>query len=309
MKFKLIIFIICLNILNLSNSAFAKFKNNIVLKVESEIISNFEIKNKIMSSLILSNQVISQDNIDKIKKQSINSLIEQKLKIIELSKYNFKDDSIQLESYLRSISSNNIKGLKNTFEKNGVDFELLLNEIKIEMKWQKLIYQMYSDNIQIDENMIDQEVKSFLKNRTDVEEFDISEIEIFSTNDGTDEEKILFITNKIKDIGFKNTAIKYSTSSTASNGGNLGWLSSKSLTENIYQKINKLEIGDISDPINKDKSIVFLKLNNKKISKIESLDLAKLKKNLINNKKNELFQLYSQSFLSKLKNTSLIEYQ
>ena len=68
MKFKLIIFIICLNILNLSNSAFAKFKNNIVLKVESEIISNFEIKNKIMSSLILSNQVISQDNIDKIKK-------------------------------------------------------------------------------------------------------------------------------------------------------------------------------------------------------------------------------------------------
>ena len=54
--------------------------------------------------------------------------------------------------------------------------------------------------------------------------------------------------------------------------------SSKSLTENIYQKINKLEIGDISDPINKDKSIVFLKLNNKKISKIESLDLAKLKK-------------------------------
>ena len=309
MKFKLIIFIICLNILNLSNSAFAKFKNNIVLKVESEIISNFEIKNKIMSSLILSNQVISQDNIDKIKKQSINSLIEKKLKIIELSKYNFKDDSIQLESYLRSISSNNIKGLKNTFEKNGVDFELLLNEIKIEMKWQKLIYQMYSDNIQIDENMIDQEVKSFLKNRTDVEEFDISEIEIFSTNDGTDEEKILFITNKIKDIGFKNTAIKYSTSSTASNGGNLGWLSSKSLTENIYQKINKLEIGDISDPINKDKSIVFLKLNNKKISKIESLDLAKLKKNLINNKKNELFQLYSQSFLSKLKNTSLIEYQ
>ena len=45
-----------------------------------------------------------------------------------------------------------------------------------------------------------------------------------------------------------------------------------------------------------------------KKSDINDLDLKKLRIDLINNKKDELFNLYSQSLLSKLKNTTLIEY-
>ena len=41
----------------------AKIENKIVLKVENEIISNYEVKNKILSSLILNNQEINQKNI------------------------------------------------------------------------------------------------------------------------------------------------------------------------------------------------------------------------------------------------------
>ena len=46
-----------------------------------------------------------------------------------------------------------------------------------------------------------------------------------------------------------------------------------------------------------------------KISQIEDINKFKLKENLIKQKKNELFELYSRSHLSKLKNTSLIEYK
>ena len=48
---------------------------------------------------------------------------------------------------------------------------------------------------------------------------------------------------------------------------------------------------------------------DKKKSDIKNINIDDLKKNLINNKKNELFNLYSRSHLSKLKNTSLIEYK
>ena len=56
-------------------------------------------------------------------------------------------------------------------------------------------------------------------------------------------------------------------------------------------------------------SILFLKLVNKKTSVSKQLDKAELEKNLINRKTNELFNLYSKSHLSKLKNTSFIEYR
>ena len=42
------------------NIAYSKIENNIVVKIENEIITNFEIKNKILSSLIISNQEINQ---------------------------------------------------------------------------------------------------------------------------------------------------------------------------------------------------------------------------------------------------------
>ena len=52
MKFNTII-ILAIFLLTSISTSFAKFENNIILKVENEIITNFEIKNKIISTLIL----------------------------------------------------------------------------------------------------------------------------------------------------------------------------------------------------------------------------------------------------------------
>ena len=54
---------------------YSKIENNIVVKIENEIISNFEIKNKILSSLIIRNQEINQKNINEIKKSSLKFLL------------------------------------------------------------------------------------------------------------------------------------------------------------------------------------------------------------------------------------------
>ena len=56
-----------------SNNLFANIKNNIVLKIENEIVTNYEIKNKIISTLVLSNQEINQKNIDSLKKITLTS--------------------------------------------------------------------------------------------------------------------------------------------------------------------------------------------------------------------------------------------
>ena len=70
-----------------------------------------------------------------------------------------------------------------------------------------------------------------------------------------------------------------------------------------------MRVGDISEPLKRQNSIIFLKLNDYKKSNTDKLDVTQIKKDLINKKKSELFNLYSKSHLSKLKNTSLIEYR
>lgn len=284
-------------------------KNNIILKVEDEIITNFEIKNKIMTSLILVNQEINQTNINNFKKRALDSLIQLKLKKIELSKYNFKNDNAQINDYLKNILKDDIDSFKDNLKRNNLSYDLFLEEVETQLKWQKLIYQIYSKRIEVNEEDVEKEIEKIIKNQKDVEEFKISEIEVLSNNDHTDEKLITKVQEQIKKEGFEETALKISTSSTSSNKGSLGWINGKSLSRSIYTLISKLQIGETSKPIKGQGNILFLKLNDKRILKSMNLDKLNLKKNLIDQKKSELFNLYSRSHLSKLKNTSLIEYK
>ncbi len=293
----------------LQNSLVAKIESNIVLKVENEIISNYEVKNKILSSLVLNNQEINQKNIDNVKKQALDSLLLFKLKKIELSKYDFKINPKQINDYLNSISSNDIKTLKEKFEKNNLDYAFFIEEIETQFKWQQYIYKIYSNKIEIDDNSINLEIENLVKNQKKIEEFRISKIEVLLDNTEKDKETISEVKENIKLEGFELTAIKYSTSLSSEKKSDLGWINSKSLSPKIYTLVSKMKIGEISEPILSQNSVLFLKILDKRSSEPKKIDLVKLKKNLINNKKNELFNLYSRSHLSKLKNTSLIEYK
>ena len=61
-------------------------KNKIIVKIDNNIITDYELKNKLKTSLILSNQELNQINIDKNKGGTLAYLINLKLKTNELIK-------------------------------------------------------------------------------------------------------------------------------------------------------------------------------------------------------------------------------
>ena len=121
--------------------------------------------------------------------------------------------------------------------------------------------------------------------------------------------KIEEIKNELKINNFSSVAAKFSMSTSSTKKGNLGWINSSSLSKEIYNKLNVLKPGEITDPIFRQNSILFLQLNDRRTSSASNIDITQLRNNLINQKKNELFTLYSRSHLSKLRNTSTIEYK
>ena len=302
-------FLIFVVFLSLSKISTANIKNNIIIKVENEIITNYEIKNKILTSLVLANKEINQQNINSLKSQSLEALIQFKLKKIELSKFDLNNDPIRTKEYLNKISSNNIENLKDKFKKNNLNYDLFLDEINTQLKWQGFIFKVYSNKIEIDESIITNELNDIIKNESIIEEYELSEIEIILDEKKNIDQEINKIKKLIDEKGFEEAALSSSSSNSAANKGYIGWINGKSLSINIYEQMKKMKAGEISKPIIKPNSALFLKLINKKTYKSDNINLDELKKNLINQRKNELFNLYSKSHLSKLRNTSLIEYK
>ena len=311
MKYKITLLssvIIFISILN-SSYLYSKIKSNIVVFVGNEIITNFEIKNKILTSLMLAKVELNQKNIDSYKKQALNSLIDLKLKKKELSKYNFRAEDSEVNKYINSISSNNVIEFKNNFSNNDLSFSLFVEEIKIELKWRKLIYEIFKERVRSTEKSVEKELNEIIKKQSQIVEYKVSEIEIELQKDGKEIDQIEKIKKLINQIGFENTALKYSSSSSAEQKGDLGWVKENALSKPVYEIIKGLEIGEVSKPMKKLNKITFLKLVDKKKVSIDSKNKEKIKNDLIAAKENDLFILYSSSYLSRLKNNTLIEYK
>ena len=75
---------------SLTNNLYSKLETSIIVKIDRKIITNFDVKNKILSTLIIAGDEISQENINKLKSQTLDSLIFLKLKEIELERLNLK---------------------------------------------------------------------------------------------------------------------------------------------------------------------------------------------------------------------------
>ena len=285
------------------------FKNKIIVKVDNNIITAYELKNKLKTSLILSNQEINQINIDKNKRRALTYLINLKLKKNELTKYKINLESIDIKNQLVSIASNDIEGFKNNFKKLDISYDLFVDELKIETGWKQLMFKIYNKKVRVNQEEIDKQVLTFLKKSSEIEELRISEIEIALDQNSNIDEEIKLIREEIDENGFEKTALKYSTSTSSVNNGDIGWVNVDNLNSKMSKVLKTMKIGEVSLPIRDLNTLLFLKLSNKRTSKVENINADEFKKRLIDRKKNELFNLYSRSHLSKLKNNSLIEYK
>ena len=308
-KFFFIFFLITL--FNTSHS-FSSIKNNIIAKVGNEIITLIELENKINTTLILTKQTISQENINKIKTLSLKRLIDLKIKKSEIKKYNLNINEQAIQNHMQRISQDlsiDPSNLRKFFETSRISFDQYKEEVETEFLWQRLIAQIYSSKINISDDQIEKEIKESQNKKEKIVEFKLAELEVNYENE-TKNELIKKIKDSIKDIGFSKTVLKYSVSTSALNKGELGWINSKSISSKLINIIGNLKIGDVSEEIVGAETIVFYKMMDKKINESsKNIDIKLLRQNIINQKKNELLNLYSNSHLSKKKNNTLIKLQ
>ncbi len=306
---KRFIFILIVTIFN-ANTSFA-IQNKILINVGTQIITSYELKNRIKTILVLSNKELNQENVNRTKSEAINFLINTKLKKEEILKFGTAPNSGAISRYLNNISSQyntDINGLKKIFINNDISYELFLEGIETEFAWQQLIFNFHQDKIIINEKEIDEELNEILKNQKQAVEYNLAEIEVLLENNDSDKKKIQKIEEQIIEIGFKDTAIKYSSSLTALEGGNLGWIASQALSSVILKTVREMNPGDISKPIFQSETAIFIKLLDKRKINFSDISLENMKNQIISQKRNELLNLFSNSYLSKIKNSTLIQY-
>ena len=154
MKKKKIIYILL--IFQLCMSYASCLENKIILKINNEIITTYDIKQEERYLLVL-NQNLKRINQNKLKNLATNSIIREKIKEIELIKYYQIDEILDdanlkmiIKNLYQSIGFQNENKFKNYLETQNLKFSLVKRKLAIEMLWNNLIFKKFNNRVVID---------------------------------------------------------------------------------------------------------------------------------------------------------------
>ena len=171
MKNKKIIAAIIFCIFFFSNSQTKELNNNIIVSIDNLIITELDLKKEInFIKFIKSGE--DNINIEALKKDAIQILIDRKIKDIETTIQRIEVEEKEIENnlynYISELKINN-ENLNSLYSKQEIERDYLRNIVKIDMKWSKLIKQLYFSRININMTEINKDFEKDKKN-TDLDE-------------------------------------------------------------------------------------------------------------------------------------------
>lgn len=300
---KLIKFLTSLIISILVTNQSYGIENKIILKIGNEIITSYDIQKEAnyLSSLNPNIKNLSNDQIYTLSK---NSLIRYKIKQNEILKNfdNYEVDRDVIDQFIENIiNKNNLNSKKEFFnhiKKNKLSIDYIEKKISMEVLWNRLIYIKYYSKVKTDNKKIKEQIKK--NNKLGKKQVFLQEILFEIKENENINSKYKILKKSIDEEGFEKTALLYSLSETSKNSGNIGWVDANSLNKNILKEVNKLNIGESTNPITIPGGFLILKLKNTRIER-EEINIEEEIKKIVQNKINEQLNQYSLIYYNKIK--------
>ena len=308
-KIKIIIFLILI-------STFVQFSYSdtieIKVKINHQIITNLDIEIEKKYLLFLNPKLIELER-SKVEDLARNSLITEIIKKIELEKFfdftknNHLVNKIE-KQLIKRRNISNVEDFKKILKSKDLNYFIVKEKLLIETLWNKLIYDKYKDNVVINKEELRENIIIEFNNNKKKFAYNLSEIVLSKDVGEAFDERLLKIDKSIEKVGFENTANIYSISSSSKNGGLIGWVNEIQISKKINEKIRKLEVNQITEPIEIQNGYILIKVNNKKQIQ-QDINIDNELDKLINKEMNSQLSNFSTIFYKKLKkNIEINEY-
>ena len=153
------------------NSPSKSVTNNVIATIDNSIITELDLKKEIEYIKFINKSEID-NNSEKLRRNVIETLIDRKIKKIEIDNAKIEITEKEMENYTYNYLINykiNDEILNSFFNTQQIEKNYLKNLIIVEMGWTKLIREIYESRININITEINEEVKKESKNSEDSE--------------------------------------------------------------------------------------------------------------------------------------------
>ena len=301
-KLKIVLLFLFISFFNVKD--LSSLENKILFKVDNEIITTIDIHEEIKFLKTFSPETnsLSEEELYEISK---NSIIRDKIKKIEIMNY---VEEIKVEDkFLLNLIKNKysrkgidtLENFENYLKSNNLNTQIIREKLSIELIWNDIVYQKFNEKIIVDKVKIKKEILQTPQKEMQ-KELLLSEIVFGVENKADYENKYQEILQNIIKNGFKKTALIFSNSDTASNGGLIGWVKEDNLNKTIKEIVSKLKLGEFSKPIRTSSGFIIILVEDEKKSE-SKFNLDDKVEEIVRFKINNQLSQFSSMYLNKIK--------
>tara|TARA_Y100000389_G_scaffold192693_1_gene220469 strand:+ start:4279 stop:4890 length:612 start_codon:yes stop_codon:yes gene_type:complete len=146
-KFKLIIISSILIFFFNHSALLADEKNYRIIKlVNDQVITNYDLEQRIKLYATLNNFKLNDENIDKLANDLLLLMIDEKLQLEQIDEYKISISDTEIDEHIQRAyigTKNDISDLIELLNQNNIDIRILKNLVKIRLGWNELAGRLY----------------------------------------------------------------------------------------------------------------------------------------------------------------------
>ena len=272
------------------NYGFFKFQTKsiekfegLIVSVNSNVLTTYDLSERIKLALRALDLEDNISNRDNVREKVLELLIIEKIKKSEAVKENInytEDELIDFASLLYNFPREKFDEFKLFInEENGIDVDILIEQLSSELMWKKLLQKKFSSKIIISQQEIEKILKDEKKKQGKYE-YNFTEVffENKTNNDWSESKKKLknFVSLLDQGISFNNLADKYGFGN-ENQDSEFNWTIEDNLDVEVKKILTEMKEGDISKEIKVNDGYKIVKLNRKRIFGYEMLKYSFIK--------------------------------
>ena len=233
-----------------------RLADGIVATVNDQVITGFDLRQRMLITIAMSQVQPTEENIPAIQQQSLQALIEERLEAAEIAKFETlkitdeevgqelgrmaQDAGTTPEAYLQFLSS------------GGIRPETLREQLRTEIGWRELVGGRFNSRSRVSRAQVQQALRQITETASKPQ-YLIGEIYLEAARVGGQQQALngaeQLVQQMVQGAPFQAVARQFSAAPSATRGGDAGWIVQGTVQPELQTALDALQVGQLSRPI------------------------------------------------------------
>lgn len=244
-----------------SQVAPAGLSESVAAVVNDEIISTFDLAQRMRLLIATSGIQPTQQNLPQFQREALSGLVDERLQIQELRRVE-KEQKIEIiptdaevdEQLTEMARENNatLPQFKNSLAAQGIGIDTLKEQVRAQSGWQRWVRGRYGSRLRVGDDQVKAEMERIAA-AASRPQYQIAEVFIDAARVGGMEVAmngaVQLVTQMQQGAPFPAVARQFSASPSAAAGGDVGWITAGEMPPEVDAALDQMRPGQLSRPI------------------------------------------------------------